>query len=220
MNDPSETRYLRLFPLQSVVLYPGMELPLVVFEPRYLQLTKECTESDEPFGVLLLREGHEVGEVELNPYEVGTTAHIIEVTPMGENRLQVTAVGGMRFRIRSFDRSQPYLGAEVEMLRDEPLDIVDPALVGNIKEGANAFIRKLMAIRGGFVRDVPFPSDPSTLSYHIAQLFQGNPEVQQSLLEQPVLDRLKEERDLIKSAMQRLAERERGEGPGHRFSAN
>ena len=57
----SDLHFLRLFPLQAMVLFPGMELPLVVFEPRYLQLTQECTDNDEPFGVLLLNCAEDAG---------------------------------------------------------------------------------------------------------------------------------------------------------------
>ena len=73
MTSRPETHYLRLFPLQAVVLFPQMELPLVVFEPRYVQLTQECTDADEPFGVVLLKEGLEVGENDADPFKIGTT---------------------------------------------------------------------------------------------------------------------------------------------------
>ena len=220
MYESGDTRFLRLFPLQSVVLFPGMELPLVVFEPRYLQLTQECTATDEPFGVLLLREGREVGENPVDPHEYGTTAHIMEAEPIGDGRTRVLAVGGMRFRVRTFDRGFPYLAADVEMLKDDSGDMVDPSIVDNVKEDATAFVRKVMALRGGFVQNISFPSDPTLLSYQVAQLFQGNPGAQQRLLEKATFDRLWDELELLKNAMRRLSEREKEEGPGRRFSSN
>ncbi len=220
MNNPGGTRFLRLFPLQSVVLFPGMELPLVVFEPRYLQLTKECTETDEPFGVLLLREGREVGFGPVDPFEVGTTAHIMEVAPIGDGRLRVIAVGGMRFRVREFDRRHPYLAANVDMLEDNSAETVDRFLVKDLKEGAVDYIRKLVALRGGFMQDVAFPDDPPLLSYQIAQLFQGNPAIQQGLLERSTLDRLGDELELLNDARKQLTERAKEEGPSSRFSTS
>ena len=104
MHNKENPRYLRLFPLQSVVLFPGMELPLVAFEARYLQLVKECTESNEPFGVLLLKEGLEVGDNEINPYEIGTTAHILNTQETPDGRIQLTAIGGYRFKVISFHK--------------------------------------------------------------------------------------------------------------------
>lgn len=210
---------LRLFPLQSTVLFPGMELPLVVFEPRYLQLTAECREAGEPFGVLLLREGREVGEVEFEPFTVGCTAHITEVEEMGGGRLRVSAVGGRRFRVTSFDRSHPYLAAEVEYL-DEPAEsTVAETLIRTLKQEAAAFVREMLASRGGYVQRVTFPSDPVVLSYQVAQLFSGHAGVQQALLEAETLHRLEEELSLVRSAREQMARRRR-KRPGSSFSKN
>ena len=220
MNGPLDTSFLRLFPLQSVVLFPGMELPLVVFEPRYLQLTQECNDANEPFGVLLLQSGREVGEEEVEPFLVGTTAHITNTSAMGDGRLSVTAVGGDRFKVRTLIRDYPYLSADVEYLEDESGLLVETSLVTNVKDDAVQFVRELMALRGGFVRDVPLPDEPVELSYQVAQLFHGNAEVQQRLLERGTLERLEHELELIGDAMQRLGQRKRHEGPGASFSAN
>ncbi len=220
MTQGPDTEFLRLFPLQSTVLFPGMELPLVVFEPRYLQLTNECTENDEPFGVVLLAVGSEVGDPDVEPFTIGTTAHILDASPLGDGRLSVTAIGGTRFKVHSFSHDYPYLSAEVEYLTDDSGDIVEPSLVANVKEDAVAFVRAMLAMRGGFVRDVPLPDDPTVLSYQVAQLFQGNADVQQKLLEKQTWDRLWDELNLIKHAMGRIVQRQRDEGLGTSFSAN
>ena len=206
METPGDAQYLRLFPLQAVVLFPGMELPLVVFEPRYLQLTDECIENDEPFGVTLLRDGSEVGENNSDPFEVGTTAHILSATDAGGGRLNVVAVGGRRFRVRSFLRDSPYLAADVEYLEDDSHEMADPSLVENVRWDASSFVRRLVASRGGYVRQVNFPDDPVVLSYQVAQIFQGNPYAQQKLLEQATFDRLWEELDLLRIARNQLDE--------------
>ena len=57
MPDPE---YLRLFPL-NIILFPGMDLPLKIFEERYKLLIQECIEEDSPFGVVLIKDGLEVG---------------------------------------------------------------------------------------------------------------------------------------------------------------
>lgn len=199
-----DVEYLRLFPLQAMVLFPGMELPLMVFEPRYLQLTDECMANDEPFGVALLREGAEVGENRSDPFEIGTTAHILSATDAGGGRLNVVAVGGRRFRARTFLRDAPYLAADVEYLEDDSHEMADPSLVDNVRWDAAAFVRMLVASRGGYVREVKFPDDPVVLSYQVAQIFQGNPLAQQKLLEQPTFDRLWEELDLLRVARRQL----------------
>lgn len=212
--------FLRLFPLQAVVLYPGMPLPLVVFEPRYLQLMKECTEAGEPFGVVLLKEGPEVGPNPFEPYDVGTTAHIREIKSMG-TRLSVVSVGGERFRVRSFNHDHPYLAADVEYINDTTAEMVDPSLVRSVKEDALSFVRAVLARRGEFVRDVDLPDEPASLSYHVAQLFQGSPRVQQKLLERDTFDRLQDEVNLIQAAMDQLIKEDEQRRPGPpNFSPN
>jgi hypothetical protein len=73
--------------------------------------------------------------------------------------------------------------------------------------------------RGGYVRDISFPEDPVDLSYQVAQIFQGNPTIQQKLLEQHTFDRLWDELELLKNARKRIRGRIRG-GLGNSFSAN
>ncbi len=211
--------FLRLFPLQALVLYPGMPLPLNVFEPRYVQLMQECTEAEEPFGVVLLSEGAEVGPNDADPFKIGTTADIQKVVPAGE-RLSVTSVGGQRFSVQSFIHDYPYLAAEVDIIEDNSVSLVEPSLIANVKEDAVDFVRTLMTLGGGFVQDVAFPDDPAELSFHVAQLFQGNPRIQQQLLERDTFDRLWDELSLIKSAKEQLARRGERRGPGSTFSRN
>ena len=216
MTSEPDISYLRLFPLQASVLFPGMELPLVVFEPRYLQLTRECQENGDPFGVLLLKEGPEVGENDTDPFEVGATAHIQRAEEMGDGRIGLLAVGGERFRVREFIRDNPYLAAEVEFLSDRD-DMIDPSLVDNVRWDATAFVQALVASRGGYMRSVSFPDEPAALSYQVAQLFAGNPGIQQRLLELPTFDRLWDELELIRRARKQVGERR---GPGRSFSSN
>lgn len=220
MPETPENGFLRLFPLQGTVLFPGMELPLVVFEPRYLQLARECTEAGEPFGVVLLRDGREVGDADMNPHDVGTTAHITSLEDVGGGRKSLNAVGGRRFKITSLSHENPYLSAHVEYLDDDTAGMVDPSVVANVQEDAVALVRAVMALQGGYVRDIRFPDDPVELSYRVAQLFQGNNHEQQRLLEAPAFDRLWDEIELMKSAMDRITRRTRRRGPGTSFSAN
>ena len=219
MTEQSSPNSLRLFPLQSVVLFPGMELPLVVFEPRYVQLTNECTEAGEPFGVLLLRAGREVGDDDANPHDIGTTAHIRSVNPLGQGRFSVAAVGGRRFRVLSLSHDQPYLSADVEYVEDDVAEDVDLPLVADVKASAVTFIRAMLAMRGGYVREVPLPDDAVTLSYQVAQLFQGDSDVQQKLLELRTSERLSDELELIRKATEQVKRRGE-ERQRRRFSPN
>ena len=76
-SQTSYERQIPLFPLQAV-LFPGGFLPLRIFEPRYRTMIKFCLENESEFGVVLIKEGEEVGET-ATPYEVGTAARILHV---------------------------------------------------------------------------------------------------------------------------------------------
>lgn len=87
-----------LFPLSSV-LVPGGELQLRIFEPRYLDLVRECSRTASPFGVCLILEGREAGESAV-PAAVGTFATITDFHTRDDGLLGIVAQGGKRFRVR------------------------------------------------------------------------------------------------------------------------
>ncbi len=108
-----------LFPLRSV-LCPGVALPLHIFEERYRLMVNRCIERGEPFGVVLLREGSEVGPLRGQVASVGTTAAIRRAGTYPDGRLDILTVGQQRFRLEDVDNvSQPYLVGSVSLL-DEP----------------------------------------------------------------------------------------------------
>ncbi|MFN8619923.1 MAG: LON peptidase substrate-binding domain-containing protein [Chloroflexota bacterium] len=113
-------RELPLFPLHSV-LCPGIALPLHIFEPRYRRMIGECLETGSPFGVVLIRDGREVGPLAGHIADVGTTAVIRQAGRYPDGRLDIVTVGERRFRIESVDStSAAHLIGTVEWL-DEPL---------------------------------------------------------------------------------------------------
>jgi len=109
------TYELPLFPLNTV-LFPGMPLPLHVFEDRYKEMVQVCLDEKRPFGVVLIQSGVAEGGPVADPYEVGCAAEIVEVQELEDGRLLIMVVGMERFRILSLDHSLPYLRGEVELL--------------------------------------------------------------------------------------------------------
>lgn len=103
-----------LFPL-STVLFPDGPLPLRVFEPRYLALVSRCLREDSEFGVVLILDGKDTGDVATS--DVGTLARIIDWYQGSDGILGITARGTRQFRLHGISR-QPdglYLG-QIEML--------------------------------------------------------------------------------------------------------
>ncbi len=110
---------LPLFPLHTV-LCPGVALPLHVFEPRYRALVARCLEEGRPFGVVLIRDGREVGAGPTSIATVGTVAEIREAGKFSDGRYELLIVGVRRFRIESVTVGrEPYLVGDVEELEEE-----------------------------------------------------------------------------------------------------
>lgn len=190
---------LPLFPL-GTVLYPGMILPLHVFEERYRTLVRDLLDGPEPrkFGVIAIRHGRETGERPPQLHEVGCIATIREVTPHDDGRYDLVTVGDDRFRLLSTDRSRPYLRGSVEPLPDK---IGEPAALPAVPGASAAFsdYLSLLTERGGPDVTIPeLPSEPVLLSYVIAAAMVIDLPDRQALLAAPdALTRLVAERGLL-----------------------
>ena len=92
---------LPLFPL-GTVLFPGGNLPLRVFEVRYLDMVRKCHRTGAPFGVVSLRSGHEVRRAGMQQeqfHDVGTLAAIEDLQMPQSGLITLTCTGSQRFRI-------------------------------------------------------------------------------------------------------------------------
>jgi uncharacterized protein len=109
---------IALFPL-NIVLFPRGPLPLRIFETRYVDMVRRCLRAAQGFGVVLIREGAEVGPAET--YDVGTMARIVDFHQLSDGLLGLACVGEQRFRIRNRSRQTDGLNlAEVDWLDAEP----------------------------------------------------------------------------------------------------
>ena len=161
-----------LFPL-GTVLFPGLVLPLHVFEERYRRLVTdlEALPAGRPrrFGVVAIRAGREVGQDGVRAlHEVGCVAEVREVERYADGRYGLTTVGSTRFRIRRVDASLPYLRADVEWLDEratDGADVLAPAV-------ARLFTRYRAALLTANGQPEPAPPDlpdePLLLSYVVA----------------------------------------------------
>src|SRR6266566_477362 len=112
---------LPLFPL-GTVLFPGLLLPLHIFEDRYRQLVRDLADQPEPrqFGVIAIRHGRETGVDGIQAlHEIGCTATLRQVKPLEDGRYDVVTVGTQRFRLADLDDSKPYLRGQVDLLTEE-----------------------------------------------------------------------------------------------------
>jgi Lon protease-like protein len=167
-----------IFPLQTV-LFPGMLLPLKIFEVRYMDMAKECLRNGSSFGVCLIREGQEVGAPAV-PENIGTMASLAECDMEELGILKVVAKGGERFRIVASEVSkQGLIVADVERI-DTEADAVDAP---GLAECAD-FLRKLVAGIGAQRFAEPFLFDDATwVGFRLAEILPLRPDVKQKLLE-------------------------------------
>jgi Lon protease-like protein len=135
-----------LFPLHTV-LCPGIVLPLHIFEERYRALTQHCLETGAPFGVVLIREGREVGSGgTLALAGVGALVEIREAGRYPDGRYDLLAAATGRFAIDAVDpEREPYLIADVTPLEDE---VGDEARAERLAASAiRRFVRYLELLR-------------------------------------------------------------------------
>jgi uncharacterized protein len=177
---------LPLFPL-GTVLFPGLLLPLHIFEDRYRALVHDLVDRPEEsrtFGVVAIREGREVGDGGIRSlHPVGCLADLRQVEPHPDGRYDIVATGARRFRIDSVDAtSRPYLQAEVEFL-DEP----DGEAAAVLAQPVAALWGAYRTALTGSPPDDPdeLPDDPSVLSYLVAAATILDLGEKQALLEEP-----------------------------------
>ena len=152
------TSRLPLFPL-GTVLFPGVLLPLHVFEQRYRLLVRDllvAAEEHREFGVIAIREGREVGTDGIRAlHPVGCVARLRRVEPYDDGRFDVVSTGSRRFRLAALDESKAYLQGDVDVL-DEPDGDHSPRLAALVAAPSRA---TAPARRGG--RGCPTSRAPS-----------------------------------------------------------
>ena len=183
-NDHMET--LALFPLNTV-LFPGQLLPLHIFEPRYRQMIGECIQHGRPFGVALIRSGPEVGEM-AEPYDVGTTAQIMQVERMDDGRMNILCMGNARFRIAQTFHDKPYLYGQVDLWPWQPFAAgdVDLALV---RKRLDRYVQALAELTDNEL-SIELPEDPAALANTAAAVLQIDAAEKQQLLSTPSIEDL------------------------------
>ncbi len=164
---------LPIFPLNTV-MFPGVSVPLHVFEDRYRALVHHLLtipdKSLRLFGIVAIREGYEVGQHGVHSvHRVGCVVQMTSVDPYEDGRFDIEVVGRARMRLDGLDTSGEFLVGDVETLpeRTEPL----PEAMGQAERTFATFEeyrRRLSQLRGGDVLDGDLPRDPEFLSYSLS----------------------------------------------------
>ncbi|MEU5085838.1 LON peptidase substrate-binding domain-containing protein [Streptomyces sp. NPDC021356] len=217
---------LPLFPLNSV-LFPGLVLPLNVFEERYRAMLRALlkTPEDEPrrFAVVAIRDGHEVAPSapgmpdptalpERGPaagfgpdparalHGVGCVADAATIRERADGTFEVLATGTTRVRLLSVDASGPFLTAELEELTEEPGDEAGPLAEGVLRSFRQYQKRLAGARERSLATGAELPDEPSVVSYLVAAAMVLDIPTKQRLLQAPdTSSRLRDELRLLRS---------------------
>jgi len=194
---------LPLFPLPEVVLFPGRQLPLHIFEFRYRIMMNTILQSDRRFGVLMF------DPLEGKVANVGCCAEIIHHQRLPDDRMKMVTVGQQRFRVLEYVREKPYYVGLVQWLEDQPTQQDARALSIEVNQLLRDVVQLSAKLTG---REIELPEDipdlPTELSYWVASNLYGVAQEQQSLLEmQDTIARLEREAEILTSTRNHLAAR-------------
>jgi Lon protease-like protein len=157
-----------LFPL-PVVLVPGEQTPLHVFEPRYKELIGECLDDDDDFGFVYADED--------GMREIGTRASVIEVLErFPDGRLNVVVQGGDRFRLVEVTEGRSFATAEIDEIEDEGEEPTDEE-----RDQCVAAYERVVAAAEAELDDLD--RDAESLAFQIAARIDLGTEVKQTLIE-------------------------------------
>ncbi len=214
-------RELPLFPL-PVVLFPGVPLPLHIFEPRYRQMLDDIRLANNLFGLAYLDSTTSANEVPPAGH-VGCVAEVTEAQMFPDGRSNILTLGVIRYRIDSYvERGDPYLIAQVSYFEDDEED--EALLGGSAREVAETFTRIAQAVRTINDERSNLPdisnTEPQRLSFLVAAAMEIEADVKQELLElRSTSDRLERLRGMLTLAVKGYEERARihelAKGNGH-----
>lgn len=198
---------LPLFPLRTV-LFPGMALPLRVFEERYKTMVRELLGSGGHFGVVLIRDGNEVGGG-ATPHDVGTTARIEQWREVDDGRFVLTGRGVRRFRLVRMLSPRPYPYGEVEFIDDAPAPL-EPAVrsaVETVRATFPVYFRLALSLTDQWAQGLSLPSEPHAMVNFLAPWLQVDEEAKQRLLEiEPAPQRVAHLAEVIDDLLSRTRE--------------
>ena len=172
---------LPLFPLPNVVLFPGVYLPLHIFEPRYRTMAQDALDSDRLIGMVLLKPGFE-SEYDGRPpiYAVGCSGLITHHERLDDGRFNIVLQGLDRFRVLAEDSSRLYRVAEVERLAEPAVD--DALTIRSLRQRLESLVTPLVERAGGEMTIPPAMSDVD-LIHALAQYLDLEALEKQALLE-------------------------------------
>lgn len=172
---------ISIFPLSGAILFPGLQLPLHIFEPRYRALVKDALARDRRIGMIQPQRPEEGAPL----YRIGCLGKIGEVEALEDSRFNLVLEGESRFRLlRELDVTTLFRQVEGELLDEE----VSPALSPIERAGFEREARRFAKAHGYAVDwEAVTRLDDESLIDGVSQIAPFDPAAKQALLEAPTL---------------------------------
>lgn len=202
---------LPLFPL-ALVLFPGVPVPLHIFEPRYRQMLEDIQAGNSLFGLSYFDVSSSNQDMPAVG-SIGCVAKVTETQAFPDGRSNILTVGVIRYRIEDYvDRGDPYLVVRVSYFEDEAEN--NEAIRDSSREVAEKFTRIARAVRIINDERANLPNisdtDPERLSFLVAAALEVDAEMKQELLElRSTSERLKRLHHILERAVTGYEERAR-----------
>src|SRR5881397_3049023 len=181
-NSSYDLMEIALFPLPNLVLFPGIVVPLHIFEDRYKVMINGCIDRDEIFGVVLIRSGAEE-ETEDTIHRVGVTARIGEVERLEDGRMNIVCEGETRFRIHRFTQQTPFWKGTVQYFEEAPIHQPVESFYDRVSDLYRQVGELSSKLSGSPQTEVVLPESPTDLSYLVAYVLDIDAEEKQKMLE-------------------------------------
>ena len=175
------SKRLSIFPLPGAILFPGLQLPLHIFEPRYRALVSDALARDRR--IAMIQPQRPVDGAPL--YQVGCVGRIGDVEALDDGRFNIVLEGESRFRLlRELDVTTAFRQVEAELIVDEEDDVLSAIE----RAGFEMEARRFADIQGYSVDwDSVARLDDESLINGVSQIAPFDPASKQALLEAPDL---------------------------------
>jgi Lon protease-like protein len=168
---------LPIFPL-SVVLFPGIPLPLHIFEPRYRRMLADCLETDRRFGITPVASSDTPAAG-----AVGCVAEVRVNQELPDGRSNIVVVGHSRFVVsRLLDESLPYLVADVQTFEDDEDSEPSADQTEALRQLFTHYFASLRELNDTMPEEPALPDDALSLSFQVAGGIECDLGVKQRLL--------------------------------------
>ncbi|MDE1467319.1 LON peptidase substrate-binding domain-containing protein [Aurantiacibacter sp. D1-12] len=194
---------LSIFPLTGAILFPGLQLPLHIFEPRYRAMVGDALARDRRIGMIQPTEPTEDAPL----YQIGCVGKIEDVETSEDGRYNIVLTGESRFRItRELDVTTPFRQVEAELIKEEDEEFLSLGERASVEYEARKF-----ADSQGYAIDWDSVAklDDVTLINGVSQIAPFDAAAKQGLLE---AKNLRERCDLLVSLLEFFGKGDPDEG--------